>query len=153
MGFVDFFSQNPFAKTKKISAYDDGFVLATLSNIWHSFQQIIQRISPILKKVLYHNKAQYPHLKINVAFDPLTLISAIKFLQLKNEFIASLSPISKSPWSFDSQITLPHNCIKNNSNKSIAMQLPLSQSKPAACANFKSSNKSHYFKKFSLNAS
>ena len=42
MVVVDYISRSPFAKAKKVSAYDKLFVVATTSKNRHSFKQLIQ---------------------------------------------------------------------------------------------------------------
>ena len=42
MGLVDHISKNPFAKAKKVSAFDERFVVATISKIRDSIKQLIE---------------------------------------------------------------------------------------------------------------
>ena len=51
MGLVDYISQNPFARAKKISVYDEHVVVATISKIRHSFKHFIQPKSSVLQKL------------------------------------------------------------------------------------------------------
>ena len=41
MGLVDYISRNPFARAKKISTYDEHFVVATISKIRDSMKLFI----------------------------------------------------------------------------------------------------------------
>ena len=41
MGLVDYISRNPYARAKKISTYDEHFVVATISTIRNSMKDLI----------------------------------------------------------------------------------------------------------------
>ena len=50
MGLVDYISRNPLAGAKKLFAYDEQLVVATISKFRHSLKQFIQPKSLVLKK-------------------------------------------------------------------------------------------------------
>ena len=50
MGLVDYISRNPFAQAKKVSIYDEHFVLATISKSRDSMKHIIQNKQKTLQK-------------------------------------------------------------------------------------------------------
>ena len=50
MGLVNYISRNPFARAKKISTYDEHFVVATISKIRDSMKHLIINKQTATKK-------------------------------------------------------------------------------------------------------
>ena len=68
MGLVDYISRNPFARAKKISTYDEHFVVATISRIRDSMKHLITNRQTAIKKISTILKSNLPSLKVTQPF-------------------------------------------------------------------------------------
>ena len=70
MGLVDYISRNPFARAKKISTYDENFVVATISKIRDSMKHLIINKQTATKKFKSILKSSLPVQKVKRPFAP-----------------------------------------------------------------------------------
>ena len=70
MGLVDYISRNPFARAKKISTYDEHFVVATISKIRDSMKHLITNRQRATKKFRNILNSNLPSLKVTQPFVP-----------------------------------------------------------------------------------
>ena len=118
MGLIDYIFQNTFAKAKKISAYDEHFVVVTISKNKNPFKQTIQTKSSVLQKFNNINKYNTPSTELYEVFAPRTPICTNKNSQLKKKLIALQLPNLKPSLSITSQFPLPISITSNHHNVS-----------------------------------
>ena len=91
MGLVDYFSRNPFARAKKISTYDEHFVVETISKIRDSMKHLITNKQNATKKLSSILKSHLPSHKLKRPFAPQLHTSLNTSSQISNEAFASQS--------------------------------------------------------------
>ena len=70
MGLVDYISRNPYARAKKISTYDENFVVATISKIRDSMKYLITNKQNATEKFNSILKSNWPSHKLKRPFAP-----------------------------------------------------------------------------------
>ena len=70
MGLVDYISRNPFARAKKVSTYDEHFVVATISKIRNSMKSLIKNKQNALQKLNSILKLHSPSFPLKQPFAP-----------------------------------------------------------------------------------
>ena len=70
MGLVDYISRNPFAGAKKISIYDEHFLVATISKIRNSMKNLIKNKQNALQKFNSILKLHSPSFHSKQSFAP-----------------------------------------------------------------------------------
>ena len=129
MGLVDYISRNPFVRAKKISTYDEHFVVATTSKIRDSMKSLIinkqkatQKFSSILKSNLRSYKLKQP-------FAPrLPTLLNVNSPNCNEAFALQLTPSPvKTP--FVPQLKLPKSKINSQFKHPFASQMPLKVTK------------------------
>ena len=96
MGLVDYISQNPVTKAKKISSYDEDFVVATISKIQDSCKHLIEHKLLTIHKLNSILKSNSPIPKpIKQIAQRTTIIENLK-IQIQNKSIASQLPDSNT---------------------------------------------------------
>ena len=124
MGLVDYISRNPFARAKKISTYDEHFVVATISKIRDSMKHVIMNKQTATKKFQSILKSNLPPQKATYSFaSQLTTSLSVNSTKFKKALAPQLSTSQlKTP--FAPQLT-PHNSKVNPySNHPFAPQMP-----------------------------
>ena len=148
MGLVDCISRNPLARAKKISTYDEHFVVATISKIRDSMKHLIinkqtatKKFKSILKSNLTLQKVKRP-----IATRLPTSLS-VNSPNCKEAFASRLttSPL-KTP--FVPQLTLPNSKINSHSEHTFASQMPLKVTKLQFALNNRKATYSHSINKF-----
>ena len=89
MGLVDYISTNPCARAKKISAYDEHFVAATISKIRDSMKHLITNKQNATKKLNSILKSHLPSHMLKRPFAPQSHTLLITNSQFRNEAFAS----------------------------------------------------------------
>ena len=152
MGLVDYISRNPFAKAKNVSAYNENFVVATISKIRDSFKHLIQNKRHIVQKFNRILKLHSPSYSANrlIALQIPTLIRnnpkfCIKKVALKLSHYNTLL-------TFASQLATKSKVINPHLNMSIAPQMPSQNLKPQFALKNLPLHKSHSINKFATNA-
>ena len=125
MGLLDYISGNPFARAKKISTYDEHFVVATISKIRNSMKNLIknkQNALQISNSILALHSPSFP-LKQPIALQmhtPLNTNSQISTKPLASQLLSHQKKVS-----FASQLTLSTSTINPYLNYPFASQTPL----------------------------
>ena len=116
IGLVDYISRNSFARAKKISTYDEHFVVATISTIRDSMEHLITNKQNATKKFSSILKSHFPSHKLKRPFAPQlqTLLNTIS--QISNEAFASQSLPSPLKAPFVTQLTLTKSKINPHLN-------------------------------------
>ena len=86
MGLVDYISRNLYARAKKISTYDEHFVVATISKICDSMKYLITNKQNATKKFNSILKSNWPSHNLKRPFAPQlpTLQNTISHIRNKN---------------------------------------------------------------------
>ena len=129
MGLVDYISRNPFARAKKISTYDEHFVVATISKIRDSMKSLIinkqkatKKFSSILKSNLRSHKLKQP-------FAPqLPTLLNVNSPKCNEALALQLTPSTVKAL-FVPQLTLPKSKINSQFSHPFASQMPLKVTK------------------------
>ena len=148
MGLVDFISRNPFARAKKISTYDEHFVVATISKIRDSMKHLIINKQTATKKFKSILKSNLPLQKVKRPFAPrLPTSLSVNSPNCKEAFASQIttSPL-KTP--FVPQLTLPNSKINSHFEHPFASQMPLKVTKLQFALNNRKVNNSHSINKF-----
>ena len=148
MGLVDYISRNPFARAKKISTYDEHFVLATISKIRDSMKHLIINRQTATKKFKNILKSNLPSLKVTRPFaSRLTISQSDNSTNCKKAFASqlTLSPL-KTP--FAPQLTHANSKINPYSVHPFASQMPPKVTKLQFLPNHRKVNNSHSINKF-----
>ena len=134
MGLVDYISKNPFARAKKISTFDEHFVVATISKFRDSMKHLIINKQTATKKFKSILKSNLPLQKVKRPF-ALRLPTSLNVNSpnCKEAFASQLttSPL-KTP--FVPQLTLLNSKINSHSehlnpNAILNIQMPLKVTK------------------------
>ena len=148
MGLVDYISRNPFARAKKISTYDEHFVVATISKIRDSMRHLITNRQTATKKFRNILKSNLPSLKVTrPSASRLTISQSDNSLNCKKAFASQLtvSPL-KTP--FAPQLTHANSKINPYSVHPFASQMPPKVTKLQFVPNHRKVNNSHSINKF-----
>ena len=147
MGLVDYISRNPFARAKKISAYDEHFVVATISKIRDSMKQLIINKQTATKKFKSILKSKLPLQKVKRPFAPrLPTSLSVNSPNCKETFASRLT---NSPLKIIvPQLTLPKSKINSHSEHPFASQMPLKVTKLQFALNNRKITNSHFNNKF-----
>ena len=152
MGLVEYISQNPFAKAKKVSKYDEQFVVATISNIRNSMKHLHRNKQNTIQKCSSILKLHSPSSKSN----PLIAPQIHKTLKTNSKFItkpvASQSLQYREKLNFAPQLTLSSSIVNQHSNIPFASQMPLQSTKSAFALNNFTTNNSHSINKVAAKA-
>ena len=129
MGLVDYISRNPYARAKKISTYDEHFVVATISKILDSMKQLITNKQNATKKfnsILESNLSSH---KLKRPFAPQlpTLLNTNSHIRNKPFTSQSLPLTPKTP--FATRLTLTNSKINPHFKHPFASQMPLKVTK------------------------
>ena len=152
MGLVDYTSRNPFARAKKISTYDEHFVVATISKNRNSMknqrknkQNAFQKFSSILN---LHS----PSFHLKQSFAPQMHTSLNTNSQISTKPLASHLVLSQKKVPIASQLTLSNSIVNPHLNPPSASQIPLKVRKSQFvlynCKNNCKVNNSHSIKEF-----
>ena len=123
MGLVDYVSREPFARAKKISTYDEHFVVAKISKIRDSMKHLITNNQNATKKFSSILKSHLPSHKLKRPFAPQLHTSLNTFSQISNEAFASQSLPSPLKAPFVTQLTLPKSKITPHLKQPFASQI------------------------------
>ena len=148
MGLVDYISKNPYARAKKISAYDEHFVVATISKIRDSMKYLITNKQNATKKFNSILKSKWPSHKLKRPFAPQlhTLQKTNSHIRNKAFALQSLPSLPKTP--FATQLTLTTSRSNPYFKHPIASQMPLKVTKFQFAPNNCKINNSHSINKF-----
>ena len=125
MGLVDYISRNPFARAKKVSTYDDNFVVATISRIRNSMKNLIKNKQNALQKFNSILKLHSPSFHSKQSFAPQMHTKLNTNLQISNKPLASRLLHSQKKVPFASQLTLSNSTVNPHLNPPFASQIPL----------------------------
>ena len=148
MGLVDYISRNPFARAKKISTYDEHFVVATISKIRDSMKHLIINKQTATKKFKSILKSNLPLQIVKRPFAPrLPTSLSVNSPNCKEAFASQLTTSHlKTP--FVPQLKLPNSKINSHSEHPFASQMPLKVTKLQFALNNRKVNNSHSNNKF-----
>ena len=148
MGLVDYISRNPFARAKKISTYDEHFVVATISKIRDSMKHLILNKQTATQKFKSILKSNLPLQKLKRPFAPqLPTSLSVNSPNCKEAFASRLTTSQlKTP--FVPQLTLPNSKINSHSEQPFASQMPLKVTKLQFALHNRKVNNSHSLNKF-----
>ena len=129
MGLVDYISRNPYARAKKISIYDEHFVVATISKIRDSMKYLITNKQNATKKFNSILKSNWPSHKLKRPFAPQlpTLQNSNSHIRNKTFASQSLPSLPKTP--FATQLALITSKPNPYFKHPIASQMPLKVTK------------------------
>ena len=147
MGLVDYISRNPFARAKKISTYDEHFVVATISKIRDSMKHLIVNKHTATKKFKSILKLNLPSHKATTPFaSRLTTSLSVNSTNCQKAFASHLttSPL-KTP--FVTQLTPSNFKINPHSKHPFASQMPPKVTKLQFAPNHSKVNNSHSINK------
>ena len=148
MGLVDYISRNPFATAKKISTYDEHFVVATISKIRDSMKHLIVNKETTTKKFQTILKSNMPPQQIKPPFAPrLTTQLNINSTKFQLPLAPQLTTSQLKP-PFASQLTLRNSNVNTHFDHPFAPQMPLKTSKLQFVPNQHKVNNSHSISKF-----
>ena len=148
MGLVDYISRKPFARAKKISTYDEHFVVATISKIRDSMKHLITNRQTATKKFKHILKSNLPSLKSTQPFaSRLSISQNDNSTNCKRAFASQLtvSPL-KAP--FAPQLTHANTKINPYSIHLFASQMPPKVTKFQFVPNHGKVHNSHSINKF-----
>ena len=148
MGLVDYISRNPYARAKKVSTYDEHFVVATISKIRDSMKYLITNKQNATKKFTSILKSNCPSHKLKRPFAPQlpTLQNSNSHMRNKAFASQSLPLLSKTP--FATQLTPTTSKSNPYFIPPIASQMPLKVTKFPFAPNNCKVNNSHSINKF-----
>ena len=92
MVHVDYISRDAFAKAKKVSSYDDHFVVATISNIRDSFKQLIQNKTHTVQSLRGIIQSHSPSYSSTRLIEPQTPTSIQNNAQFRSKPVALQPP-------------------------------------------------------------
>ena len=129
MGLVDYISRNPYARAKKISTYDEHFVVATISKIRDSMKHLITNKQTATKKFTNILTSNWPSHNFKRPFAPQLTTLQHSNSHIRNKAFASqsLSLIPKTP--FATQLTPSTSKSNPHFIHPIASQMPLKVTK------------------------
>ena len=148
IGLVDYISRNPFARAKKISTYDEKFVVATISKIRDSMKHLITNKQNITKKINSILKSHLPSHNLKQPFAPQlpTLLNTNSHIRNKAFALQSLPLPPKAP--FATQLTLTNSKINQHFKHPFASQMPLKVTKLQFAPNNCKVTNSHSINKY-----
>ena len=142
-GLVDYIPRNPYARTKKISTYDEHFVVATISKILDSMKYLITNKQNATKKITSILKSNWPSHKLKRPFAPQLPTLQHSNSHIRNKAFASqsLPLLPKTP--FATQLTPTTSKSNPHFTHPIASQMPLKVKKFQFASNNCKVNNSH----------
>ena len=148
MGLVDYISRNPYARAKKISTYDEHFVVATISKIRDSMKYLITNKQNATNKFNSILKSNGPSHKLKRPFASQLPTLQNTNLHIRNKAFASppLLLLPKTP--FATQLTLTNSKSNPYFKHPFASQMPLKVTKFQFAPNNCKVNNSHSINKF-----
>ena len=148
MDLVDYISRNPYSRAKKISTYDEHFVVATISKIRDSMKYLITNKQNAAKKLNSILKSNWPSHKLKRPFAPQMPALQNSNSHISNKAFASqsLSSLPKTP--FATQLTLTASKSNPYFTYPIAAQMPLKVTKLQFAPNNCKVNNSFSINKF-----
>ena len=147
-GLVDYISRNAYARAKKISTYDEHFVVATISKIRNSMKYLIINKQNAAKKFSSMLKSNWPSHKLKRPFAPQLPTLQTNNSHKRNKAFASQSLPSLPKTSFATQLTLTTSKPNQYFTHSIASQMPLKVTTFPFAPNNCKVNNSHSINKF-----
>ena len=148
MGLVEYISRNPFTRAKKISTYDEHFVVATISKIRDSMKHLIINRQTATRKFNNILKSNLPSPKVTRPFaSRLTISQSDNSPNCKKAF-ASQSTVSPLKTPFVPQLTHTISKINPYSVHPFASQMPPKFAKLQSVPNHRKVNNSHSINKF-----
>ena len=148
MGLVDYISRNPFARAKKISTYDEHFVVATISRIRDSMKHLITNRQTATKKFRNILKSNLPSLKVTQPFASRLTIPQSNNSTNCDKASASQLTISPLKPPFAPQLTHANSKLNPYSVHPFASQMPPKVTKLQFVPNHRKVNNSHSINKF-----
>ena len=148
MGLVDYISRNPYARAKKISTYDEHFVVATISKIRDSMKHLITNKQNATKKFNSVLKMYLPSHKLKRPFAPQLTTLLDTNSHIRNKAFASQSLPLRPKAPFATQLTLTKSKINQLFKHPFALQMPLNVTKSQFAPNNCKVNNSHSINKF-----
>ena len=148
MGLVDYISRNPFARAKKISTYDEHFVVATTSKFRNSMKNLIKKKQNALQKFNSKLKLHSPSFHSKQSSAPQMQTSLTTNSQISTKPLASQLLLSQKRVPFASQLTLSNSIVNPHLNPPSASQIPLEVRKSQFVLNNCKVNNSHSNKEF-----
>ena len=106
MGLVDYISRNPFARAKKVSRYDEHFVVATISKIRNSMKHLIKNKRNTLQKFNSILKSHSPSSYSKQSIAPQMHTSKNTNSQISIKRVAPQSLISRKKLPFVPQLII-----------------------------------------------
>ena len=148
MGLIDYISRNPYARAKKISIYDEHFVVATISKIRDSMKYLITNKQNATRKFNSILNSNWPSHKLKRPFAPQlpTLQNTNSHIRNKTFPSQSLPLLPKTP--FATQLTLTNSKANPYFRHPSASQMPLKVTKFQFAPNNCQVNNSHSIKNF-----
>ena len=148
MGLVDYISRNPFARAKKLSTYDEHFVVATISRIRDSMKHLITNRQTATTKFRNILKSNLPSLKFTQPF--ASRLTIPKSNNSTNCDKASASQLTISPLKppFARQLTHTNSKLNPYSVHPFASQMPPKFTKLQFVPNHRKVNNLHSINKF-----
>ena len=146
MGLVDYISRNPFARAKKLSTYDEHFVVTTISKIRNSMKHLNKNKQNALQKFNSILKLHSPsfHSKQSIAPQIHTPLNTNP--QISTKPIASKLLLSQKQVPFASQLS--DSIVNPHLNSPFASQIPLKVRKSQFVPNNSKLNNSHSINEF-----
>ena len=152
LGLVDYKSRNPFAKAKKISTYDEYFVVATISKIRNSMKHLIRNKQNTIQKLDSILKLHLPSSKSNRLIAPQMHTSLNTNSQFSTKPVASQSLQYRKKFPFLPQLTFSNSIVNPQLNIPLASQMLLQNTKSEFALNSSTTNNSHSITKFTRKA-
>ena len=148
MGIVDYISRNPYARAKKMSTYDEHFVVATISTIRDSMKYLITNKQNATKKFNSILKSNWPSHKLRRPFAPQLPTLQNSNSNIRNKAFASQSLPSLPKTPFATQLTFTTSKSNPYFKHPIASQMPLKVTKFQFAPKNCKGNNSHSINKF-----
>ena len=152
MDLVDYRSRNPFPRAKKVSTYDEHFVVATLSKIRNSMKHLIKNKRNTIQKFNSILKLHSPLSYSKQSIAPQMQTSLNNNSQISIKPVAPQSLISRKKLPFVPQLTLSDSIVNPQLNIPFALQMPLKIRRSKFAPNNHTTNNSHSNNKFSAKA-
>ena len=150
MGLVDYISRNPFAKAKRVSTYDEHFVVAAISIIRDSMKHLIRNKQSSIQKLNSILKLHSSSHQSNQLIAPQMPTPLNNSSQFNTKPVASQSLKCRKLLPFAPQLTLSNSTVKPYLNK--PSQMPYKNAKSQFVPNKFTANNSHSINKFAAKA-
>ena len=148
MGLVDYISINPFARARKVSTYDEHFVVATLSKICDSMEHLIRNKQNTIQKLNSILKLHLPSYHSNQLIAPELPTSLNDNSQFNTKPVASQSLHCRKLLPFAPQLTLSNSTVNPYLITLFASQMTSKIANSQFVPNNLTANNSHSINKF-----